>query len=107
MEKIKMACATDQSHTDHSIPKCFSPFYQREMGKSRDECKVCHGRCDPGELRREICPECAENIRQENLRKQERKEQQERNHRKMDWMAGTINYQQVRMEGILYEQGGI
>lgn len=53
-------------------------------------CRICHGRCDPGEIKNGICFECAlEQKRKENIRQE------------VDRMVRTDKYEQIRMEEFL------
>lgn len=54
------------------------------------ECKICHGRCDPGELRQGMCPDCREAI-----------EYKEHCQREAERVM-TANFRQIRMEEILH-----
>ena len=53
-------------------------------------CRVCRGRCDPGEIKNGICFECMlEQKKKEKVRKE------------VDRMVRTDKYEQIRMEDFL------
>lgn len=61
------------------------------MGISR-ECRICFGRCDPGELRDGICFECTIELKR-----------REKNKNKIENMVKATEYRQMEMEDYIIE----
>lgn len=56
------------------------------MGISR-ECRICFGRCDPGELRDGVCFECTMELKR-----------RKKNKNQMENMVKATEYRQIEME---------